>query len=84
MSRNVTAAPTNEIAIGRKINDFAIASPRAEPVGQRGEHEPDADRDERNEHDPQRAVPQRPQHALVGEHEVVVGEPDELCPNARP
>ena len=28
MSRHVTAAPTNEIAIGRKISDLAIASPR--------------------------------------------------------
>ena len=28
MSRQVTAAPTNEIAIGRKISDLATASPR--------------------------------------------------------
>ena len=27
MSRQVTAAPTNEMAIGRKISDFAQASP---------------------------------------------------------
>ena len=28
MSRQVTAAPTNEIAMGRKIIDFATPSPR--------------------------------------------------------
>jgi hypothetical protein len=39
----VIDAPAKEIAIGRKISDFATAAP-AETVGQRREQQADADR----------------------------------------
>ena len=56
----------------------------AQPVGQRGEDEADAHRDQRHEHDPQRGVADRAQHALVGEDELVVVEPDAARRRWRP
>ena len=84
MSRHVTAAPANEIAIGRKIIDFAIGLAAAQPVGERREREPDADGDERHEDDPAGGVPDRPQHAVVREQELEVVESDEAVARSRP
>ena len=78
MKRQTTAAPTREMAIGRKIIDFARRLAAAEAIGQGGEDQPDRDPDERDQHDPAQRVADRPQHALVGEEEAVVLEADEL------
>ena len=84
MSRNVTAAPTNEIAIGRKMSDLATASPRRSRSASVAKASPTLTATSGTSDDPARGVAQRPQHALVGEHELVVVEAHEALRTGRP
>ena len=51
-----------------------------EPIGQSRERQPDAHPHEGDDDDPSRGVADGSEHALVGEHELVVVEPDEALP----
>ncbi len=77
MNRQTTAAPTSEIAIGRKIIDFATGSPRRRRSASVAKTSPTLTADQGNQHDPAQRVADRAQHALVGEQEPVVVEADE-------
>ena len=71
-------APTNEIAIGRKISDFA-SDWLLHPVDQRARSvSPSASRDERRDDDPQQRVEQDALGRRIGEREPVVLEADVL------
>ena len=60
MKRQIVAAPTKLIAIGRKMIDLRSFSP-ADPqlVGQHRDRQPEDHRERRHDHDPQQGVEQR-------------------------
>ena len=49
MSRHVIVAPANEMAMGRKIMRLGERLSPPQPIGQRGEDEPDAHSDQREQ-----------------------------------
>ncbi len=82
---HTTLAPTNEIAIGRKMSDFEIdSSALAHLVGERGEPETEDNGHGRHHQDPDDAIADPDQVLALGEERHEVVEPDETFAVAIP
>ena len=76
MNRQITAAATKLIAIGRKI-DRLRGTLVADPVDQDRHEQAEPDDEGRQEDHPEKVVPQRDERVRLAEEPAVVVEPDE-------